>query len=387
MKTGKKNLLYLFTSIGLTVVIAMTGCKKNSPEINNITEEKTEKLAVEDFVKDIEKIAKLGFDPKSIEITPNGYLVEGDILLTKENLDKSVAELSKQQGQYSTRYAVTLKRDIKVALVAPSNTSKFKQAFDASLVELNSLKVSLDFIAEKDTAKADIIVKYTDLKGTGPNGVFLGYAEFVDAQGNPGKYIRLNSHPDAGLVSKPTDSLTAILSHEFGHALGLRHTDYKNRIYSLFKNNGKSPDAINQWSQLAVVTKNQVDSQLGAGTWDNLSDSVKIYYILDYVRNNGYVEPVTASNDPKSTAIHIYGTPVSPTFGRNETTDPLSLMLANAGPSMNLKFSLYDNIAFFGLYGNTAQKAHVSANLGEFGNIKVAGKTLKDIVDEVKAKK
>jgi|GEM_PF-1462383 len=387
MKTDKKNLLYLFASIGLTIAIAITGCKKNSPDISDNTEEKSDKLAVEDFVKDIGKIAKLGFDPLSIQIIPQGYLVEGDILLTRKNLDESVAELSKQQGQYSTRYQVSLKRDIKVAFYNPSNTSKFQQVFDASLVELNSLKVPLDFIAEKDTAKADIIVKFTDLGGAGANGVPLGRAEFVDAQGNPGKYITFNSHPDADLASKTTKYLTAILSHEFGHAIGLRHTDYKNRIYSMITSEGYPATAANQNIILEDMTKNLVDSQYGSGTWSSLSVSLK-NQLKDIVKTSGsVVEPATVPGMPTADASHIYGTPISPTFGGSETTDPLSLMLANAGPYMNLKFSLYDNVAFFGLYGNTAQTAHVRASLDAFGNVKAAGKTLQKIVDEVKAKK
>lgn len=387
MKTEKKNLFYLFTSIGLTIVIAMTGCKKNSPEISDNTEKKSENLAVENFVKDVGKIAKLGFDPLSIQRIPEGYLVEGDILLTRENLDESVAELSKQQGQYSTRYKVSLKRDIKVAFYDQSNTLKFKQVFDASLLELNSLKVSLNFILEKDTTKADIIVKFSDLGGAGANGVTLGRAEFVDAQGNPGKYIRFNSHPDAGLASETTQNLTAILSHEFGHALGLRHTDYKNRIYSQLTSAGYAANSSNQNIILEDMTKNLVDFQFGAGTWDSLSVSLKDQ-LKDQVKKSGHVEEATiVPGMPTADASHIYGTPISPTFGGSETTDPLSLMLAFAGPSMNLKFSLYDNIAFFGLYGNLAQTAHIKAHLDEFGKVKVAGKTVQQIVTEVKAKK
>ncbi|KIO78218.1 hypothetical protein TH53_05060 [Pedobacter lusitanus] len=340
-------------------------------------------VSMDDVFSDLKKIKSLGFDPLSVEIITDGYRVEGDIRLTKKNLDESVAALSKQQGQYSTKYPLTLERTIKVALDDKSNTVKFKTAFDASILALNNLKLPLKFVTETDIAKADIVTLFKDLGGKRATGVTLGQdGEFVDAKGNPGKEIYLNSNKDAELNNKTTDYLTSIMIHEFGHAIGLRHTDYKNKFYSALSSGGIATDAATQDQYVTLLVKKLIDGKYGIGAWDVKSNADKKTLKETYIKNN-YTERDDAGSNSK--AGHIYGTPLSPVYGSNITTDPLSVMLAFAGT--NFKFSLFDNIALFGLYGNPAQTILIRNSLDENGNVTAAGKTLQQIVDEAKALK
>lgn len=383
MKTNIKMPQFKFlASIGLGIMIAMVSCKKNTPEAARIPEQKTEVLSIDDFVKDFGKIAKLGFDPFSIQVTPHGYLVEDDILLTKTNIEESLIALSKQQGQYSSRYPLSLERRIRVALFNPTNRAIFATALDSSLAEMNRLRIPLNFILEGDTARADIIVKFADLGGVSNGSVILGRAaEFVNAQGNPGKYILFNSNAGANLAGRSRAYLTGVLSHEFGHAIGLRHTDYRNRLYSSLRSRGVEPTLANLNEELIRIIRG---IPAAVAQWDTL-DTVAREQVLIQLRNASLVNEGELTGTI-SQANHIYGTPQSPIFGENITTDPLSLMLANINEA-NLRFSLYDNIAFFGLYGNPAQTAHIRASLGQFGNVTATGRTLQQVVNEVKALK
>lgn len=121
--------------------------------------------------------------------------------------------------------------------------------------------------------------------------------------------------------------------------------------------------------------------------WDSLADYQK-EILKGVVRPAGFLladESIISIVKPEVSASHIYGTPLSPLFGdTNPNTDPASLMLAYAN-SNNLKFSDYDHIALYGIYGNPAQTVLIRNSLSETGQVVDATKTLDQIVAEVKA--
>lgn len=381
-----KNVFYLAASAAAVFLMTSTGCKKSDLQTSNPTEKTKPALgevSLNDVISDLKKIKSLGFDPLSAQITPDGYRVEGDIRLTKRNLNESVAAL-KPQGQYSTRYALTIGRTVNIAFYDETNTPKFNEAFDSTLVALNNLKLPLKFVKTTDTTKADIIALFADLGGADANGnVTLGQdGAFVDAQGNPGKHVSMNSNKDAGYTTATRAFISSILNHELGHAIGLRHTDYKNRIYSTLRSGGYNTGASNQDIILTNMTKNLVDGQYGAGTWDNQTAANQTK-LKNQIANSGLVnEGEMTGTDAQ--AGHLYGTPLSPSYGSDTVTDPTSIMLAVTGTKGNLTFSFYDNIGLFGLYGNAAQTKLIKASLSENGTVTTPGKTLAQIVSAVK---
>ena len=202
----------------------------------------------------------------------------------------------------------------------------------------------MKFVKTNDTTKADIIASFKDLGGADVNGnVTLGEdGAFVDSQGNPGKHVSMNSNKDAGYTTASREFISSILNHEFGHAIGLRHTDYKNRIYSTLRSGGYNTGAANQDIILTNMTKNLVDGQYGKGTWDQQTAANQTK-LKNQIANSGLVnEGDQVGTDAQ--AGHIYGTPLSPSYGSNTVTDPTSIMLAVTGKNGNLNFSLYDNI-------------------------------------------
>ncbi|MBB6130747.1 M57 family metalloprotease [Mucilaginibacter lappiensis] len=389
-KVSTKKVSYFLAALGAASLMTITGCKKNESAVNVPTSKSTPatgKLSINDVANDLKKIKSLGFDPLSAEIIPGGYRVEGDIVLTKKNLDESFTALQTQQGQYSTKNPLSLVRTINVAIYDPSKTDKFNAAFDATVVDLNNLKIPLKFVKVTDTTKADIVVKFVDLGGPTKQGTTLGQdGAFIDSKGNPGRDIAMSTNQAAGFVKAGQAYITSVLDHEFGHAIGLRHTDYKNRFFSTLRSKGYTPDAAGE----QLYLKDEIDNYYGTGTWDNQTAAGKNYIKQTLFGAGDYVEPDDAgAKFPNSLATHIYGTPLTPVYGSNTVSDPLSIMLAVTSPEHgNLVYSPYDNIAFFGIYGNPAQTALIRQSLTENGDLsataKAAGTTLTQVVDAAK---
>ncbi len=68
----------------------------------------------------------------------------------------------------------------------------------------------------------------------GPSGGFitLGSAGFPTGGGNPYSQIRMNTHPQAYGTNPDVNYIAKVLTHEIGHCIGFRHTDYMNRAFS-----------------------------------------------------------------------------------------------------------------------------------------------------------
>ncbi|MBB6498772.1 M57 family metalloprotease [Pedobacter cryoconitis] len=382
-KVTNKKLFYFVAALGATFFMTMTGCKKSE---SSVTDPQSKiisgNVSLDNVVSDLKKIKSLGFDPLNVEVIPGGYRVEGDIRLTKKNLDESFSVLSQQQGQYSTKYPLSVVRTINVGLYNATGSALVSEALDSTLSELNSIKLPLKFVRVADTAKADIITLFKDLGGKTPSGTTLGQdGDFVNAKGNPGRYIYLNSNADAGINNSSRTFITGLLGHEFGHAIGLRHTDYQNRVYSALTSNGKNTDPASQDKYITQLTQQLVDNKYGKGTWSQqtAADQATLKKQVSDAMNEG--NPAGKNAD----ATHIYGTPLSPVYGANApATDPISIMLAYAFNPAH-KYSPYDCIALFGLYGNPSQTRLIGNSLSETGTVTAPGMTLQQVVDAVKA--
>ncbi|OOG19738.1 hypothetical protein BWD42_07500 [Sphingobacterium sp. CZ-UAM] len=373
-KTSKRKFCNLLGFLALGLIISVTSCKKNELG-TDASEQKSEKTAEQAFLSDMLKIIKLGFDPIGVKVVPGGYLVEGDILLTRHHLDGGIASLSNKRGQYFENTikldSATQARTIKVALV--STETIFKQAFAASLIQMNDLKIALNFVAEPDSSRADVVIKVENTNDTD-----LGSSTFVSTEGNPGRNIKISS----SLASDPQAEITGVILHELGHAIGLRHTDYKNRVYSFLLNQNKALTKENYEYSSYDIAYQFINSLNGPGYFESLSQENQVK-ALEFFSSQLNDEDLL---DPDRSAYHAYGTPGIAEFGTAQHADPNSLMLTYAS-STRTKFSLYDHIAFFDLYGNREQKELIKTSLGEYGNIKAAGKTLEQIVNQTKALK
>jgi hypothetical protein len=181
----------------------------------------------EDKVSDevLAKIYSLGFSNKNVQKHEEGYLVEGDIVITQAELDQKPEMLFMRiadEEQYRTYNLVgSLPRTITVR-VSTTLPSSYVTATDEAIRRYNAENLRVHFT--RVTSGGNIVLTAAPI-GAG----YLASAGFPSS-GNPYSSVRVNS---SYLGSNPgTNYLATILAHEIGHCIGFRHTDYMSRQYS-----------------------------------------------------------------------------------------------------------------------------------------------------------
>ena len=172
------------------------------------------------------KIQALGFNPTNATKITEGYLVEKDIILTDVELAKGALMYDKtapKEEQYRTTRLVTgLPRTITVK-VATSLPTIFVQATDEMITRYNSRNLLIRF--QRITSGTPTIRIIND--ETLPSGV-LGSAGFPTSSGNPFGTVRMK--PSTFGRSPSLGYVATVLTHEVGHCIGFRHTDYFARV-------------------------------------------------------------------------------------------------------------------------------------------------------------
>lgn len=185
------------------------------------------------------QFSKLGFDVSDIrtisEVNPItgksavNYLLEGDIVITPENLQamshSDVHHIGAVGEQYRTSALVSGNpRTISViGYTGGSNAldSKMRTALQQAVDNYNALNMGLSFtLTFSASTNANIVVYRV-------SGAAGGQAGFPSG-GNPYQWVQIFS----GTSSYSTDVVEHVITHEIGHCLGLRHTDYFNRSLS-----------------------------------------------------------------------------------------------------------------------------------------------------------
>lgn len=172
----------------------------------------------------ISKVSSLGFNTNGIQKIKEGYLVEGDIILTPEELNQPSTSpnlLIANEEQYRTRKLVTgLPRNITVSL--NTTATPFPAALTEAISRYNAEGLQLTFTQISGNADIDIVTYYQVSN-------VLGSAGFPSG-GNPYGTINMNTYWYNSGTS--VNYLATIIAHEMGHCIGMRHTDYMNRAYS-----------------------------------------------------------------------------------------------------------------------------------------------------------
>lgn len=208
-----RKILVLFT-VMIVAVIFLGACKKSAS--TSATQEIPQ--------SDLDKIYQLGFSNKNVSLDEDGhYLVEGDIVLTRQDLsavpDTRFLRVGAEE-QYRTNNLVTgLPRTITVSL-ASQLPSSYVAALDEALSRYNAQGLRITFQRVSSGAAISIV------RG---NGSYLASAGFPTSAGNPYGQVKVNSR---AIGNQPQSTVATILAHEIGHCIGFRHTDYMNRSYS-----------------------------------------------------------------------------------------------------------------------------------------------------------
>lgn len=208
-----KQLLVLVAFVALAV--GLNSCAKPEPVIVSAVES-----GLSQEIKG--KITALGFSADEAYATEGGYIVEGDIFLSEEDLNTVSPIQSLIIGDvehYRTTNLVTgLPRVIRVRYTG-SNTA-ISNAINTAISRYNAQGLRVTF-TRVTTSPFHITVNNV-------SGVdYIASAGFPSG-GNPYNTISFNT----AYATWNANTLATVLAHEMGHCIGFRHTDYMNRAYS-----------------------------------------------------------------------------------------------------------------------------------------------------------
>lgn len=216
----KTNYLFLAGAAALL----FGACKKEAKE-NPVQDEVPEAVKAQ--------IKSLGFNTGEVQKIDEGYLVEGDIILTPADLSgvpSSPEMVVANEEHYRTNNVVntTTYATIKVAL---SNTSAqhqaaFSAALDEAIRRYNAEGLRIRF--QRVSSGGNITVNsYYQVSNT------LGSAGFPTSSGAPYSSIKMNTYwYNTSTGSTNVNYIATVMAHEMGHCVGFRHTDYMDRSYS-----------------------------------------------------------------------------------------------------------------------------------------------------------
>jgi len=122
--------------------------------------------------------------------------------------------------QYSTNNLVTsLPRVISVS-VSGSVSTAFSDAVNHAIARYNQQNLSITF--SRVSSGGDIVIRIVN------TGQYIASSGFPTNSGDPYNTVKY-----AKKYTTYSDGfMTTVLTHEMGHCIGFRHTDYMNRSYS-----------------------------------------------------------------------------------------------------------------------------------------------------------
>ncbi len=241
MKHVTKTLAMLFL---IGIVVALTACKKDV---------KTAEVGISQ--ETLTKISKLGFSTANIQKLDEGYLVEGDIILSEANLNEvptsptlRIAEVE----QYRTFNLVAgMPRTIIVSTTG-NISARLSDGINGAIARYNAENLGLNFQRGGSNGGGTINIR---LVNTGQYIASSGFPSGGDPYPQV-KYSRLYQNYGLGFV-------TTVVAHEIGHCIGFRHTDWMNRSYSCGTGGSEGQETTGVGAVLIPGTPSGPD----AGSW------------------------------------------------------------------------------------------------------------------------
>lgn len=221
----KKQTLSLLGCL-LAGICIISSCQKSNTE----ERETPANNGVDESV--LTQIKARGFSTKDVRKVDDGYLVEGDILLSAADLTTTVTTpnlMIAKTEQYRTNNLVTnLPRTITIKVV--SLGTAFVTGTDTAIARYNRLGLSIQF--QRITSGTPNITIQGFNQGPSGGYITLGSAGFPTSSGNPYSTIKMNTNQYAYGSNPNVLYVGSVIQHEIGHCIGMRHTDYMDRSYS-----------------------------------------------------------------------------------------------------------------------------------------------------------
>jgi len=190
-----------------------------------------------------QKVEALGFSSTGIVKADDGYLVEGDILLTEDLLnstpDQKLLRVGDEEQYRTTNLVKNLPRTIKV-LVSGLGTA-YVQGTDLAISRYNALGLQIKFQRITSGTANITIIGFNQAPSGGY--ITLGSSGFPTSSGEPYRQVKMNTNQYAYGTNPSVTYVGSVIQHEIGHCIGFRHTDYMDRSYSCggaYSNEGAS---------------------------------------------------------------------------------------------------------------------------------------------------
>jgi hypothetical protein len=216
----------------LAISMMLAGTFLVSCEKEEIPREEMERVQQEEKIskETLEQLSSLHFNNKDVEMidfllpdgsTEKSLLIEGDIVMSPGQLF-SMSPSAVTDKQYRTYNLVNPGTVNVIGFTGGGQalTSKQRTALQRAISNYNALNIGLNFTLTFGTnyGPYDIVVYQN------PNGQAGGVAGFPSG-GNAYKYVQIFS----GMENYSTSTNEHVITHEIGHSVGLRHTDWATR--------------------------------------------------------------------------------------------------------------------------------------------------------------
>jgi len=196
----------------LIAAFAITSCKKET------TETPQEEISQETLAK----IASHGFGTSNVQKDEDGYLVEGDIILTEDFLNSTPGghylRIANDEQYRTTNLVSGLPRTITISTSGTVNAN-VSSAINAAIARYNAENLTITM--QRVSSGGEINIKIVN------GGNYIASAGFPSG-GDPYGTVKFNKQ----YQNFSLNFVTTVIAHEVGHCIGFRHTDYMNRSYS-----------------------------------------------------------------------------------------------------------------------------------------------------------
>jgi Dual-action HEIGH metallo-peptidase len=226
--------------------LAFVSCKKSAD---------TE--AAPDPLADIKATIKAqGFDVSDLRKVDGGYMVEGDIFYSEDNVrtgpDNSMVPAEEQYRTFNLVSVPGASRNITIRLASNLNTSFWNTVLQNAVNRYNALGSGFRLTFTKVATGSAANITVTGISGTGGSAGF-------PSNGNPFSSISMGT----SIQNCGTNTATTVMAHEMGHCIGFRHTDWFNRSYSC----GTGGSEGQQTTGVGAVLIPGTPSTVVAGSW------------------------------------------------------------------------------------------------------------------------
>jgi hypothetical protein len=236
-----------FCALSLSVfALVFTACEKEnvSDDLSNLSEDITinmNELGNRTLVTDtglLKSITSLDIDAGIVSVgdfhLPDGSVEEriyigSDIVFSREELNQLVGATEGLQKQYRTFNLVSESNQTINILGytggSQALSNKARTALTRAVANYNNISnMTLDFNLTFGTnfQAADMVVYDNSVNTPGGNG---GVAGFPNSSGQPNKFVQIY-----GIEQFSTNVNEHVITHEIGHSIGFRHSDWFDRL-------------------------------------------------------------------------------------------------------------------------------------------------------------